>query len=315
MGEPGKNINTAYLEIENGDTASLAVKKLVNHNIIETSQKELFLWYIRLFSLENKLAVGVYKINPFTSLGDIIWKLYNREIDFVKITFPEGVTSSDIAKKLEKSGITSQKAFLQVIKNGVPPECNFKFKNLLNNNSLEGFLFPDTYFFPLHSSPQLVVCKMLERFEEVFPASYEKRLQDKGITFYQLIILASMIEQEAQLDRERPIIASVYYNRLRLGMLFECDATLQYILPERKRFLTFKDLEIDSPYNTYKYAGFPPTPICNPGLASIKAAINPSNTSYLYYVISGKEDGTHIFSTNFNDHLNAINRLQEKNIK
>lgn len=147
----------------------------------------------------------------------------------------------------------------------------------------------------------MVIKKFLDRFVEVLPKDFEGKAKNLGLTPREAIILASLIEKEAKVDNERPIIAQVLLKRLKIGMKLQCDATVQYALGRYKPVLSYKDLEVDSPYNTYLHYGLPPGPICNPGLSSIISAVNPANTDYLFYFT--KDNGVHIFSKTYDEHL------------
>ncbi len=175
---------------------------------------------------------------------------------------------------------------------------------------MEGYLFPDTYEFANGVSAARIVRSMLRRFQQTGQAALENHpsrplhLKDREI-----LILASIVEREAKLSRERPIIADVFLNRLERGIMLGSCATVQYVLPSRRSAFS-KDLEVDSPYNTYKNAGLPPGPICNPGLASIEAVLNPEPGDYLYFVSAG--DGSHVFSKTYTEHLQAKARINRE---
>ena len=176
------------------------------------------------------------------------------------------------------------------------------------NNNLEGYLFPDTYDVPRGATPREIIQMILDNFHaRVFVPESAAATQFPG-GLPAAVILASLVEREAEVDADRPLIAAVYLNRLKIGQRLECDATVQYALPQHKTRLFDRDLRVNSPYNTYRYAGLPPTPIANPGLPSIEAALHPAHVSYLYYVAG--PGGRHVFSATFVQHQQAIARVR-----
>jgi len=176
-------------------------------------------------------------------------------------------------------------------------------------NNLEGYLFPDTYYPGSDSGPDKIVQMMLQNFEQVMERNdYISKARSKGLNLNEAVTVASMVEREARVESERPIIAGVIYNRLKAGMPLQIDATVQYALGKQKEKLLYKDLEINSPYNTYKISGLPPGPIANPGWPSLKAAIEPEKNNYLYYC--AKPDGSHAFSRTLAEHNRNVQRYQ-----
>ena len=165
---------------------------------------------------------------------------------------------------------------------------------------LEGFLFPDTYFVAKHTAPEAIFKMMLDRFAQVWEAL---PVNESGLSAYDTVILASMVESEAKFDEERSTIASVYLNRMKKNMLMQCDATILYAMPERKTQLRFSDYKYESEYNTYLHQGLPPTPISNPGQKSLEAACQPDQTDYLYYLWNKTENNGHVFAKNYEEHL------------
>jgi UPF0755 protein len=172
--------------------------------------------------------------------------------------------------------------------------------------SLEGYLFPSTYLVPVGAAPDRIARILTDQFFHELPANAASKARALGLDVPQVITLASLIEREAQADDERPLMAGVYYNRLRAGMPLEVDATIEYVFPEHHDVITRRDLEIDSPYNTYRHTGLPPTPIANPGKASIDAAFAPEHSQYLYYVYKG--NGHHAFAKTLEEHNANVER-------
>jgi UPF0755 protein len=219
----------------------------------------------------------------------------------VKVVIPEGYTRSQIAALAEQDSLggsylaaSGQSALLDPVHYGAP-----------SGSGLEGFLFPATYELSAGDPAQRLVAQQLRAFTLNFGPELEHRAHALGVTPYQLLIIASMIEREAQVARDRPLIAAVIYNRLRRGMPLGIDATIYYALAQREglgvygRELTASQLRLDSPYNTRLHAGLPPTPIANPGLASIEAAAHPAHVPYLYYVAAPDGCGAHVFSSSY----------------
>ncbi|MCJ7579464.1 MAG: endolytic transglycosylase MltG, partial [Candidatus Aminicenantes bacterium] len=176
---------------------------------------------------------------------------------------------------------------------------------------LEGYLFPETYFFPKGVTSERIVSSMTDQFKDTFTEEWRRKAEELGFTIREIIILASLIEKETSLPEERPIISAVFHNRLKKQMKLDCDPTIIYALKLDGLFkdrLRTKDMKLDSPYNTYLYGGLPPGPIANPGKESIEAALYPSTNDYLFFV--AKNDGSHFFSRSFLEHQNAVNKFQ-----
>ena len=204
------------------------------------------------------------------------------------VTIPEGYTARQIAQRLAAAGLASVPSFLDVVRHG-----SLRVDGSASDG-LEGFLFPDTYLIPRHAGAAAIARLMTQQFLRELPANHAQLARQLRFTIPQLVTIASMVEREAKADDERRTMAGVYVNRLHLGMPLEVDATIEYALPQHKNALSLRDLKVDSPYNTYRYSGLPPTPIANPGRKSLLAAFHPAKTDYLYYVYRG--NGHHQFS-------------------
>ncbi len=222
------------------------------------------------------------------------------------LTIPEGFTVRQIAEKIEEEGLGRTGEFLEAAGRPRTFEAGFP----LPEDSLEGYLFPDTYRIEHNQGARGTAVQMLRRFDQViWQGLFEREAERNGRSLREVIILASLVEAEAKQEDERPIIAGVLLNRLARGQRLECDATVQYALgANRKSRLMYEDLEIESDYNTYLHEGLPPGPICNPGEASIRAALQPADVPYLYYV--ARPDGSHVFSRTFAEHRAAIARIR-----
>ncbi len=248
------------------------------------SHSSLFLIWTQLGPGHGAIRPGVYEISPSLSSFSILRTLQHGP-PRVKITFPEGWTAKQMAQHLQIKGIASAAEFIAEVDRG----------------KREGFLFPDTYFFELALPPSVLISRMVRRFHEAEPRDMLAQAKALHLTYQQIVVLASIVEREARVPQERPIIAGVFLNRLRKHSRLESCATIEYALGARKPQLSYKDLQIDSPYNTYRHAGLPPGPICNPGAAALQAAAHPAATQMMFFVADGH--GMHRFSKDYKNHL------------
>jgi UPF0755 protein len=257
-----------------------------------------------------RLQAGNHMLNGSMTSVDVMNELVKiTQLPGVKVTIPEGKTLEQLATIVEKHTGIARADLLAIAHN---PRLRFPKRTWLPENSMEGYLFPDTYSIQKNGQAGDVLDMMLSRFEETaMPELGGKAPQD--LTLHQAVTLASLVEAEAQVAAERPKIASVYYNRLKQGMPLQCDATVQYALGEHHAVVTLEDLKIDSPYNTYLHAGLPPGPICNPGLDAMRAVMHPAQTQFLYYVRNDKKnDGSHVFSKTYAEHQKNITAYQKR---
>jgi UPF0755 protein len=247
-----------------------------------------FSFFVYITGGEGKLKSGVYKLENISNTFGLINELKKGGLPKeITVTIPEGYAVTDISKKLfEAHVINDEGSFVK------------------EAHKFEGYLFPDTYRFFIGSSNSQVIDKMKARFYEVLPADFAARAKSKGLSESNAIVLASIIEREVYLDKDRPLAVSVFLNRLKIGMPLQADSTIFYILPSPKESLSADDFKIDSPYNTYKYAGLPPAPISNPGLKSIEAITNAPETPYYYFIT--KPDGEAIFEKTLEEHNRDI---------
>lgn len=220
----------------------------------------------------------------------------------IKVTVFEGLNIKETASILAKVANIDSSDFLKLAM-----DKNVAFQLGVDNETFEGYLYPDTYFVRHNTKPLEMITRMTERFQSVFNDSLKKRASEIGMSVNEVVTLASIIETEAQLDEERPLISSVLHKRLKLGRPLEANPTIQYALGSKRRVL-LKDLDIDSPYNTYTNAGLPPGPIASPGRESIIAALYPAKTNYLYFMSDGR--GGHIFSKSLNEHNRAVRQYR-----
>jgi len=261
----------------------------------------VFKIYAKYRGFDGKLRAGEYNFSGKVSLDDIREKMSRGEIITESFTIPEGYNLQQMANLLEEKGMVDSERFLQVAE-----QESFPYDYLPEPGTearLEGFLFPDTYQIIKGWSEEQIINMMLKRFDEVFLPEWRERAKEMDMTISEVVTLASIIEREAKASADRPIISSVFHNRIKKGMHLESCATVQYALGEVKEVLLYEDLEIDSPYNTYLHGGLPPGPIACPGKDSIKAALYPADSNYLYFV--AKPDGSHYFSRTLAEHNQA----------
>lgn len=256
------------------------------------------IFIIKIKSKNLSIKPGEYFFTKGTTTDVVIKKLLNGEVYQCKITFPEGFTLRQIAQRLQENNLIENSEHFLLTAN----TKNFKVKYIPKNvKTLEGFIFPSTYFISRDKSEKEIISLLLNIFlKQLQTLNLEENTKRLKLKPYQIIIFASLVEKEAKLDKERSLIASVLYKRLQKKMLLQCDATIQYALNNHKQNLKFSDLKIKSLYNTYIFKGLPPTPICNPGIKSIKAVLNIKSTPFLYYV--AKPDGSHFFTATFAEH-------------
>jgi UPF0755 protein len=262
-----------------------------------------FVGAARLRRLDDRLQSGEYLLTPAMSTIEILEKIARGQVLLHRVTIPEGYTAAQIADAVAQAGVADRAAFLRVVQRDGGP---FGLDFLEGRSNLEGYLFPDTYYFPRGLPVRQVALAMLTRFGEQVTPELRARMRSRGLSLHQVLTVASLVEREAKIPVERAIIAGVIYNRLRLGWRLEIDATVLYALGRHREQITAADLLVDSPYNTYRYVGLPPGPICSPGLAAIEAAAQPAETPYLFYVL--RRDGSHAFSRTFEEHQRAVRR-------
>lgn len=249
---------------------------------------------------DGKYKAGQYSLSPGMSMKEIMNLLIEGKSDAVRFTIPEGYDVRRVTEKLAKENLINADVFAREIETG-----QFDYRFLADApagpDRLEGFLFPETYEIFATANEHDIIDKMLYQFNKVFTDEYYARAEELGMSVREVITLASIIEREARVPEDRPLIASVFYNRLKIKMPLQSCATVQYILGEQKPVLSIKDTQIESPYNTYLHAGLPPGPIASPGADSIKAALYPADTKYLYFLAKG--DGSHAFSETYEQFL------------
>lgn len=261
--------------------------------------------FSRLNGFDTKIKVGEYRLSAAMSPADILEKLVKGDVILYRLTIPEGYTAMQIADLVGESGIAGRDAFLKALS-----DQSLMVRLHIEADSFEGYLFPDTYFFPKNTTAETIVSTQVSRFRSVMTDRRLERAQQLGLSVHEVVTLAAMIEKETGAAEERPIISSVFHNRLKRGMRLESDPTVIYGIENFDGNLTRKHLAEETPYNTYRIKGLPAGPIANPGEAAIEAALYPEDTDYFYFV--ARKDGTHQFSTNIRDHNRAVSKYQLK---
>ncbi len=320
--EPGGPIvsdrldDTVQYTVQDGATAGDVAHDLEILGVIRSARQ--FESLVRLMGVQDNLSAGEHVFHLNSSTSEVVDTLLVRPgPPQIEVTFPEGIRIEEMGQILEDAGIGLADQFVFAAQNAqLPPglAAGFPPAELLpDNQRLQGYLFPDTYYVAVDSTPADLVRRMIEQMNVKFDADLRAKAAERGLSVHEVLTLASIVEREAVLDEERPIIASVFFNRLKAGDILGADPTVQYAVsldPESvneygywKTELTFDDLQTDSPYNTRLYPGIPPGPITNPSLASIEAVIEPADTDYYYFVADAvAADGSHRFAVTEAEH-------------
>ncbi|MGL4672514.1 MAG: endolytic transglycosylase MltG [Cetobacterium sp.] len=276
---PGTSLNSAFKQIGMADSIFF----------------KIFLKYEK--NSGKNIKAGFYELNGKYSYREILQMMEEGRVKYTILTIPEGYSIKEIGNLIKERGIGTEEGLKKALE-GVKD-----FPYLTPNGNFEGYLYPETYYLSVDTNETELVKAMLGQFLKIFPAENYPDKKD----FYEKLIMASIIEREAQLKDEKPLMSSVFYNRLKKGMKLGSDATVNYLYDYSKRRMYYKDLKIDSPYNTYMYRGLPPGPISNPDYSSVMAAINPAKTDYLFFVVTST--GKHTFTKTYREHL----EVQKKN--
>ncbi|MGN0659815.1 MAG: endolytic transglycosylase MltG [Emergencia sp.] len=294
--------DTQIITIEAGSTTEDIGQQLEDAGIIEDAGK--FKYYSKFKGYDSRYQAGTYALAPSMKLSEIAEIIISGKTNSMTFTIPEGYTIYQTAEKLSDEGLVDRSVFEDLLVSGkFDDDYDFLKKAQSGKNHLEGYLFPDTYTIEYGADEEAIIRIMLDHFDEVFSDEYESRAEEMGYSINDILTVASIIERECQVDDERAKVASVIYNRLDKGMALQMCSTVQYVLGKQKESLTDADTRIESPYNTYINEGLPPGPIACPGAASIRAALYPEDTDYLYFVVSEKLDGTQNFSSSYDQFL------------
>lgn len=295
MGKPvdPKSKNKVSVTVEKGQSTegigeSLHEKGLIN-SVFSFKLKS------KMAGNDGKYQPGVYSLSKSQSIDEMMNVIVSGKSDVTRFTIPEGYTTEQTKNALVKTELVTEESFWDAVED---TELDYEFLKDAPNDErkLEGFLYPDTYEVYKNATADDIIHRMLAQFDSLFSDEFYKRAKELNMSVRDIVTIASLIERETKVPDERAKVASVIYNRIDKGMYLQIDATIQYILDEPKEHLLYSDLKIESPYNTYLYDGLPPGPICSPRLDSIKAALYPDKTDYLYYVATPELDGTHNFS-------------------
>lgn len=289
------------ITIPKGRNLSQITEQLQEREII--SNPKSFVLAAHLMFKNKSLKAGFFNLQRVKNYRSLIRTLSTSQVHSVRITVPEGYQVKQIARLLAGQLNFAYNEFMHYMN-----DTTVLRQLGIESPSLEGYLFPDTYDFNDSDNPLIVIQKMVNRFHEMVDDSIRNAIRTSNRSLHEVLALASIVEGECMIDNERSLVASVYANRLRKRMRLESDPTIQYIIPDGPRRLLKTDLDIDSPYNTYRKRGLPPGPINNPGIKSIIAATWPAKTDYLYMVAIG--DGTHSFTNDYDSFLKAKRRFQ-----
>jgi UPF0755 protein len=289
-----------------GETFTSLASKLEQRGIITDTRSFKLLALIR--GDDKKLKAGEYALSPSMTPIQVLDTFVGGQSYLHRLTIPEGYTLKQIAEKVHRNEYGQRDEFITLAN-----DPTFVSRFGIEVQSLEGYLFPDTYYFPKGASIEMIIKKMVERFKEQFPPQWKDRAKDLDRSIHEIVTLASIIEKETGDPSERPVIASVFHNRLKKKMRLESDPTVIYGIPNFDGNIKRKHLTALTPYNTYKIKGLPPGPIANPGRAAIEAALYPAQTDYLFFV--SKKDTTHHFSRTIQEHQKAVRKYQLRSRK
>jgi UPF0755 protein len=313
LGPTPQTGEAALISIKEGDGAKAIAERLENAGVIQSAR--LFRVLVTFMDIEDELVAGDYEFDKGMTTLSVIDRIHNGITAPVMVTIPEGLRLEEVGALLEEKGVVSASDFLAATKKSY----DFPFlAGLPAGVGLEGYLFPATYGFSRTVTGEEVVRQMLTAFNDKVVPEVPAPAESTDLTLHQVLTLASIVEREAVKPEERPLIASVYLNRLKLGIPLQADPTVQYALGNDsssvsrygywKKTLSSADLAVESPYNTYKNVGLPPGPIAGPGLDSIRAVVRPARTNYLFFV--AKDDGSHVFAETLEEHLRNVQQYQ-----
>ena len=298
---PSSSEEVVSFDVSTGSSSRVIAKRLIEQKLIRN--EHAFRLAVRYRGTGKRLRAGTYALRRNMALWDLLDEFEKGQVTLVSWTVPEGLTTSAIAELWEMSGFGTAEGFRKVSES---PHLLKRYG--LTDKTVEGYLFPNTYKFAKGTTTEKVVEMMLDEFKQQWTEKFNEEAQNLGRTRHEIVTLASVIEKEAQFGLERPRISSVFHNRLTRKWKLQADPTVLYALGNPERPLTKADLQVDSPYNTYKYKGLPPGPIANPGIDSIVAALRPEKTGYLYFVAIG--EGKHHFSKTLSEHNRMIRKMR-----
>ena len=302
----GYSASEQFVDIPTGSGSSSMGKRLADMGVIRSAAS--FRMAVWMRSAGRRLQAGEYRFDRPMTTAEVVDKIARGDVYVRAITFREGLNIREMASLFESGGFGAAADFIAAARNAalvsdIDPAAR----------DLEGYLFPDTYTLQRRTTAEELVERMVSRFKKSWTPELQQKALARGLNLRQLVTLASIVEKETGKAEERPIVAGVYTNRLKIGMGLQCDPTVIYALMLAGRYdgnIRRDDLQIDSPYNTYRYAGLPPGPIAAPGEASLIAAANPADVPYLYFV--SRNDGSHVFATTLDEHNRNVNEYQRR---
>ena len=301
----GYEASEQFVEIPPGTSTAGMGRRLAEAGVVRSAQS--FRAGVWLRGSGRRLQAGEYRFDRPMTVAEVVDKIARGDVYVRALTFREGLTIREMAAVFESAGYGSAADFVAASRNAAlvrdfDPEAK----------DLEGYLFPDTYTLPRRTTAAQLVERMVSRFQKVLTSELRSRAAERGFTVRQVVTLASLVEKETAKAEERPVVAGVYANRLEMGMGLQCDPTVIYALMLAGRYdgnIRKGDLQIDSPYNTYRYAGLPPGPIAAPGEAALQAAADPADVPYIYFV--SRNDGSHVFSATLEEHNRNVYNFQK----
>ena len=300
-GWPGEEV---FVEIPQGASVGAIARRLAEAGVV--ARPLVFRIAAWQQGAERQLKAGEYRFDRPVTPRQVVQKLVAGQVYLRPITFPEGLTIDEMAAIYEQHALGAAHEFVTAARDvSLIADLDAKAPDL------EGYLFPDTYQLPRQAPVTILIRHMVQRFRTVVGPDGAARAAARGRTVREIVTLASLVEKETAKDEERPVVAGVYANRVRVGMGLQCDPTVIYALRRRGRWtgnLTKENLQVDSPYNTYRFAGLPPGPIASPGKASLDAAFAPADVPFLYFV--SRNDGSHVFATTLPEHNQNVRRFQ-----
>lgn len=302
----GRGADTVEFTVPRGASTAAIARRLAAAGLIRSPLA--FQLYVRGRGLDGRLRAGTYALSPAMDVPQLVGVLVEGRVLTDRVTIPEGYTVAQVVQLLARRGLAREDELRAAL-----AERARRWPYLPRvplREPLEGYLFPDTYLFPRGASAGEMVDAMLSRFERAMRPEWRRRAAELGLTVHQVVTLASIVEREARVPEERPVIAAVFHNRLRRGMRLDADPTVLYALGRTAGPLTRADLAVDSPYNTYRHAGLPPGPIANPGAAALEAVLYPADVDYLYFVRLPDDSGRHAFARTLAEHQRNVQRYR-----
>lgn len=306
-----QSMESITVEVPGGYGTAQIASLLSEKGLIK--DQRVFRYISKLEKKDSSFKAGIYTLSKSMDMGEILHNLTKGGMDIgVEVfTIPEGYEIRQIADLLNEKGLVDRDAFVKLASDADRYREDYGFLDSVpQGKGLEGYLYPNTYQIDesLENKEETIIKMMLDNFDKYYTEELRAKADSYGMDTNQVITLASIIEREAQVESERATVSAVFHNRIADGMKLQSCATVQYILEERKAVLSYDDIAIESPYNTYLYSGLPPAPIASPGIASIEASLNPEDVDYLFFVANG--DGSHTFSVTYEEHLEAQNKNQ-----